>query len=114
MKSYASENDLFLFSALWIVTRKTGNTGAEKLYGRANIPSYSIHALYKPLHGDLMKSYAIAKTNIIASDNIFVVCFLDVMYFVVCPKRDVMYFVVCPKRDVNTWIISTSSVGVSD
>jgi hypothetical protein len=69
MKSYASENDLFLFSALWIVTRKTGNTGAEKLYGRANIPSYSIHALYKPLHGDLMKSYAIAKTNIIASDN---------------------------------------------
>jgi hypothetical protein len=45
MKRYVSGNDLFPLFALWIVTRKTGNTGEEKLCVTSTLPRIAVNPL---------------------------------------------------------------------
>jgi hypothetical protein len=68
-KRYASGNDLFLFYIFCIVTKKTGNTGAEKLRGRTHPMMHGVYLLYKPFEGDSRKSYGEGKTNLNSTNN---------------------------------------------
>jgi hypothetical protein len=68
-KSYASGNDLFSFSVFWIVTKNTGNTGAEKLFGRTHLILDGVYPLYRLIKGNLMKNYEAAKTNRNSTNN---------------------------------------------
>jgi hypothetical protein len=62
-KRYASRNDLFLFFVFWIVTKKTGNTGTEKLCGRTHPMMHGVYLLYRLLGDNSTKSYGEEKTN---------------------------------------------------
>jgi hypothetical protein len=68
-KSYASGNDLFLFSVFWIVIKKTGNTGAEKLPGRTHPTMYGVYPLHRLLEDSSMKSYGEEKTHRNSTNN---------------------------------------------
>ena len=68
-KRYASGNDLFLFYIFCIVTKKTGNTGAEKLRGRTHPMMHGVYLLYKLFEGDSRKSYGEEKTNLNSTNN---------------------------------------------
>src|SRR5205823_88854 len=68
-KRYASGNSLFTFFAIWIVTRKTGNTGAEKLSGRTHLIPDGVYPLYKLIEANSMKSYGAAKANRNSTNN---------------------------------------------
>ncbi len=68
-KRYASGNDLFLFYIFYIMTKKTGNTGAEKLRGRTHPMMHGIYLLYKLFEGDSRKSYGEEKTNLNSTNN---------------------------------------------
>src|SRR5213080_4015322 len=69
-KSYVAGKDLFLFSVFCIVTKKTGNTGAGKLCGRAHPMADGVYLLYRLLEDDSTKSYGEEKTNRNSTDNI--------------------------------------------
>jgi len=56
-KSYVAGKDLFLFSVFCIVTKKTDNTGAGKLCGRAHQMVDGVYLLYRLLEDDSTKSY---------------------------------------------------------
>ena len=68
-KSYVAGKDLFLFSVFCIVTKKTGNTGAGKLCGRAHPMADGVYLLYRLLEDDSTKSYGEEKTNRNSTDN---------------------------------------------
>src|SRR5437763_15816393 len=70
-KSYVAGKDLFLFSVFCIVTKKTGNTGAGKLCGRAHPMADGVYLLYRLLEDDSTKSYGEEKTNRNSTDNRF-------------------------------------------
>jgi hypothetical protein len=71
-KSYASGNDLFSFSAFWIVTKKTGNTSAEKLPGRTHpMLLHGVYPLHRLLEDSSMKSYGEEKTHLNSTNNNF-------------------------------------------
>jgi len=54
------------------VTKKTGNTSAENLYGRADFPLSSLPWLLWLLHDNLTKKYAEEKPKRFKSNNKFV------------------------------------------
>ena len=68
-KSYVAGKDLFLFSVFCIVTKKTDNTGAGKLCGRAHPMADGVYLLYRLLEDDSTKSYGEEKTNRNSTDN---------------------------------------------
>ena len=70
-KSYVAGKYLFLFSVFCIVTKKTGNTGAEKLRGRTHPLTHGVYLLYRLLEDDSTKSYGEEKTNRNSTDNTF-------------------------------------------
>src|SRR5436305_2113327 len=70
-KSYVAGKDLFLFSVFCIVTKKTGNTGAGKLCGRAHPMADGVYLLYRLLEDDSTKSYGEEKTNRNSTDNTY-------------------------------------------
>jgi len=74
-KSYVAGKDLFLFSVFCIVTKKTGNTGAGKLCGRAHPMADGVYLLYRLLEDDSTKSYGEEKTNRNSTDNIIFLLF---------------------------------------
>jgi hypothetical protein len=63
-KSYASGNDLFLFSVFCRMTKKTGNTSAEKLSGRTHPLLHDLYPLHRLLEDSSMKSYGEEKTHL--------------------------------------------------
>jgi hypothetical protein len=68
-KSYAAGDDLFLFPVFCIVTKKTGNTGTEKLCGRTHPIADGAYLLYRLLEEDSTKSYGEGKTNRNSTNN---------------------------------------------
>jgi hypothetical protein len=68
-KRYDSRNDLFPFLVIWIVTKKTGNTGTEKLSGRTYLILDGVYPLYKLIEGNSMKSYGAGKANRNSTNN---------------------------------------------
>src|SRR6266487_295906 len=68
-KSYAAGNDLFLFPVFCIVTKKTGNTGTEKLCGRTHPIADGAYLLHRLLEDDSTKSYGEEKTNRNSTNN---------------------------------------------
>jgi hypothetical protein len=56
-KRYVSGNDLFLFSVFCRMTKKTGNTGAEKLRGRTHPMTHSVYLLYRRFLDSSTKSF---------------------------------------------------------
>ncbi|HKF37017.1 MAG TPA: hypothetical protein VKB35_08970 [Ktedonobacteraceae bacterium] len=69
-KSYASGNDLFPFSAFWIILWKSGNTGAEKLSDRSHPIPDGVYPLCKPIEANSMKIYGATKAHRISTKNI--------------------------------------------
>ena len=68
-KRYASGNDLFLFYIFCIVTKKTGNTGAEKLLGRTHPMLHGVYPLHRLLEDNSMKSYGEDKAHRNSTNN---------------------------------------------
>src|SRR5262249_46240557 len=68
-KRYASGNGLFLFSAFSFVTKKTSNTGMEKLPDRTHTTMYGVSPLHRLLEGSSMKSYGEEKTHRYSTNN---------------------------------------------
>jgi hypothetical protein len=68
-KRYASGNGLFTFFVIWIVTRKTGNTSAEKLPGRTHPMLHGVYPLHRLLEESSMKSYGEEKTHLNSTNN---------------------------------------------
>src|SRR5438105_7559163 len=75
-KSYVAGKDLFLFSVFCIVTKKTGNTVARKLCGRAHPMADGVYLLYRLLEDDSTKSYGEEKTNRNSTDNKLFICLI--------------------------------------
>ncbi len=68
-KRYASGNDLFLFSVFCRIPEKTGNTGAEKLRGRAPPMTHGVYLLYRLFKDSSTKSYGEEKPNRYSTNN---------------------------------------------
>ena len=68
-KSYASGSTSFSFFVFWIVTKKTGNKGAETLLGRTHPMLHSVYHLHRLLEDNSMKSYGEEKTHRNSTNN---------------------------------------------
>src|SRR5437899_4882086 len=89
-KSYVAGKYLFLFSVFCIVTKKTGNTGAGKLCGRAHPMADGVYLLYRLLEDDSTKSYGEEKTNRNSTDNIYCILGKRMVWTPVLQKKPQM------------------------